>query len=221
MIRRPPRSTRTDTLFPYTTLFRSIRLGGHVLNDTSGLISAEAGRVELLGGKSATLNLYPGSEFSISVTGALDATVMGALAAVENRGRLEANGGVVYLHARLAAAVLDDAVNHSGTIDATGLGGAADGSVTLVGSGGVARSTGAIDSGTVSMTSASGLLIGGDISTSGDQEYAGAVGLVDDTTLSSAGNIQFESTVVGGHVLAVSAGGTGGFGGDGGKSVAF
>src|SRR3546814_7537406 len=25
MIRRPPRSTRTDTLFPYTTLFRSAR----------------------------------------------------------------------------------------------------------------------------------------------------------------------------------------------------
>src|SRR3546814_1963578 len=24
MIRRPPRSTRTDTLFPYTTLFRSV-----------------------------------------------------------------------------------------------------------------------------------------------------------------------------------------------------
>src|SRR3546814_2592349 len=28
MIRRPPRSTRTDTLFPYTTLFRSLVLGG-------------------------------------------------------------------------------------------------------------------------------------------------------------------------------------------------
>src|SRR3546814_9634241 len=27
MIRRPPRSTRTDTLLPYTTLFRSERLG--------------------------------------------------------------------------------------------------------------------------------------------------------------------------------------------------
>src|SRR3546814_8704932 len=26
MIRRPPRSTRTDTLFPYTTLFRSPRV---------------------------------------------------------------------------------------------------------------------------------------------------------------------------------------------------
>src|SRR3546814_5150893 len=28
MIRRPPRSTRTDTLFPYTTLFRSVRATG-------------------------------------------------------------------------------------------------------------------------------------------------------------------------------------------------
>src|SRR3546814_16677020 len=28
MIRRPPRSTRTDTLFPYTTLFRSRASGG-------------------------------------------------------------------------------------------------------------------------------------------------------------------------------------------------
>src|SRR3546814_14438152 len=27
MIRRPPRSTRTDTLFPYTTLFRSVHFG--------------------------------------------------------------------------------------------------------------------------------------------------------------------------------------------------
>src|SRR3546814_9785636 len=30
MIRRPPRSTRTDTLFPYTTLFRSHLLGNLV-----------------------------------------------------------------------------------------------------------------------------------------------------------------------------------------------
>src|SRR3546814_1759906 len=28
MIRRPPRSTRTDTLFPYTTLFRSLSVIG-------------------------------------------------------------------------------------------------------------------------------------------------------------------------------------------------
>src|SRR3546814_1999853 len=33
MIRRPPRSTRTDTLFPYTTLFRSEPLG-HFVHET-------------------------------------------------------------------------------------------------------------------------------------------------------------------------------------------
>src|SRR3546814_2197476 len=31
MIRRPPRSTRTDTLFPYTTLFRSVVAPGGLL----------------------------------------------------------------------------------------------------------------------------------------------------------------------------------------------
>src|SRR3546814_15391722 len=30
MIRRPPRSTRTDTLFPYTTLFRSNKVSDKV-----------------------------------------------------------------------------------------------------------------------------------------------------------------------------------------------
>src|SRR3546814_3873235 len=39
MIRRPPRSTRTDTLFPYTTLFRS----WHRLPDRPG---AERGRAD-------------------------------------------------------------------------------------------------------------------------------------------------------------------------------
>src|SRR3546814_5030668 len=39
MIRRPPRSTRTDTLFPYTTLFRSetptgVRSGSSVIETT-------------------------------------------------------------------------------------------------------------------------------------------------------------------------------------------
>src|SRR3546814_1871565 len=32
-IRRPPRSTRTDTLFPYTTLFRSTSVGAHPVGD--------------------------------------------------------------------------------------------------------------------------------------------------------------------------------------------
>src|SRR3546814_2200602 len=46
MIRRPPRSTRTDTLFPYTTLFRSIAPGSSIgaLN-ISGDITFAAGSV--------------------------------------------------------------------------------------------------------------------------------------------------------------------------------
>src|SRR3546814_7036720 len=42
MIRRPPRSTRTDTLFPYTTLFRS------PLRATFYLLSCKAIKLLLL-----------------------------------------------------------------------------------------------------------------------------------------------------------------------------
>src|SRR3546814_14447005 len=37
MIRRPPRSTRTDTLFPYTTLFRS-----HLAGVANGYVGVDA-----------------------------------------------------------------------------------------------------------------------------------------------------------------------------------
>src|SRR3546814_16306338 len=42
MIRRPPRSTRTDTLFPYTTLFRSGLAGAGVSGqrDITDLVAA-------------------------------------------------------------------------------------------------------------------------------------------------------------------------------------
>src|SRR3546814_18257003 len=41
MIRRPPRSTRTDTLFPYTTLFRS-NLERHRLSHLPLIVAAMA-----------------------------------------------------------------------------------------------------------------------------------------------------------------------------------
>src|SRR3546814_6886706 len=47
MIRRPPRSTRTDTLFPYTTLFRS-----------------EKGRIEHVRNSGEAIPQAPGSAFS-------------------------------------------------------------------------------------------------------------------------------------------------------------
>src|SRR3546814_11211908 len=42
MIRRPPRSTRTDTLFPYTTLFRS----WHEIDLVDGVWKIPAGKMK-------------------------------------------------------------------------------------------------------------------------------------------------------------------------------
>src|SRR3546814_12298738 len=42
MIRRPPRSTRTDTLFPYTTLFRSIITTVNDIAERSSLLALNA-----------------------------------------------------------------------------------------------------------------------------------------------------------------------------------
>src|SRR3546814_13432591 len=51
MIRRPPRSTRTDTLFPYTTLFRSRRKAGRLGSRQRRRLSAQ----RKLDGKDAAL----------------------------------------------------------------------------------------------------------------------------------------------------------------------
>src|SRR3546814_5753302 len=46
MIRRPPRSTRTDTLFPYTTLFRAAcRVGAHCARAVGKAVDAARRRL--------------------------------------------------------------------------------------------------------------------------------------------------------------------------------
>src|SRR3546814_5606681 len=45
MIRRPPRSTRTDTLFPYTTLFRAT---GNIAEDCKAVVVVEMSAEALL-----------------------------------------------------------------------------------------------------------------------------------------------------------------------------
>src|SRR3546814_15233752 len=51
MIRRPPRSTRTDTLFPYTTLFRSLgrRYSARVRADGSVQMDGHEGSIHQIG----------------------------------------------------------------------------------------------------------------------------------------------------------------------------
>src|SRR3546814_4784315 len=50
MIRRPPRSTRTDTLFPYATLFRSCVRASRAGPDAGPVYPALPGRVVSPGG---------------------------------------------------------------------------------------------------------------------------------------------------------------------------
>src|SRR3546814_18901409 len=58
MIRRPPRSTRTDTLFPYTTLFRSHPL---VVTMSAGNSPARAKMLEGLGAEVVLIAQVDGS----------------------------------------------------------------------------------------------------------------------------------------------------------------
>src|SRR3546814_1398388 len=51
MIRRPPRSTRTDTLFPYTTLFRSPDGEVMPIYDAAMRYEAEGVPLVIVGGK--------------------------------------------------------------------------------------------------------------------------------------------------------------------------
>src|SRR3546814_4628010 len=58
MIRRPPRSTRTDTLFPYTTLFRSDRSRRRC---RSGRLAMRRREFLAFAGSAAGLALTPGA----------------------------------------------------------------------------------------------------------------------------------------------------------------
>src|SRR3546814_4133413 len=59
MLRRPPRSTRTDTLFPYTTLFRSVEVLVGILVRQVGLLQVEVGDgVEIIGAQRLILQAH-------------------------------------------------------------------------------------------------------------------------------------------------------------------
>src|SRR3546814_4740689 len=62
MIRRPPRSTRTDTLFPYTTLFRSGRTPVHERRRADRRLARKT-PVEERAGIAAKVEIKPGRHF--------------------------------------------------------------------------------------------------------------------------------------------------------------
>src|SRR3546814_6567642 len=65
MLRRPPRSTRTDTLFPYTTLFRS------------NVVTAEDLASRRLGSGLDLNGLVPGFQLYNAIGGAASPTIRG------------------------------------------------------------------------------------------------------------------------------------------------
>src|SRR3546814_14473958 len=119
MIRRPPRSTRTDTLFPYTTLFRSGQQAlaelGHLLAvlqhdgvladqvDAAAVavqVDADARPVEA-GGDLLDVGRLPGAVIAPDH----DAPVMRPAGADRERGVTEQVGGLVHRTPTVAGAV--------------------------------------------------------------------------------------------------------------------
>src|SRR3546814_17002243 len=78
MIRRPPRSTRTDTRFPYTTLLRSA-LNGAIVAQWDGLATADIGTGP--GGNQKTGQYEWGSG---GIFGFLDVTQSGSTCTMSN-----------------------------------------------------------------------------------------------------------------------------------------
>src|SRR3546814_12971187 len=69
MIRRPPRSTRTDTLFPYTTLFRSQDYRGHRIIQHSGGVFVSITRVVMIPDRDVGFAIMMNSEDSGMILG--------------------------------------------------------------------------------------------------------------------------------------------------------
>src|SRR3546814_12657391 len=95
MCRRPPRSTRTDTLFPYTTLFRSV--GAFLAASTlsadgdlgAGMLATGAGAALashlLKSGARAVLNTSPEPVSNWTASATEDVAVVGGLRSEERR----------------------------------------------------------------------------------------------------------------------------------------
>src|SRR3546814_3541483 len=91
MIRRPPRSTRTDTLCPYTTLFRSASLRA-----AQGKLTIDGIKADLYGGKLAG-KITADSANALALDASLDNVALGPLLSdLAHEGRLLGQGSVKF-----------------------------------------------------------------------------------------------------------------------------
>src|SRR3546814_6817311 len=111
MRRLPPRVTRTDTLFPYTTLFRSVDLDGeygrvqvdHVPGEESPAVGSRVGEREAVAGAARDLFVIGMQEQRVEVVGAPRAQARGGVnldfrlpvgVCTDHRGRIREPGGI-------------------------------------------------------------------------------------------------------------------------------
>ena len=120
-------------------------LGGSVSN--SGVISAKLGKVGLGSGEMATLDLAGDGFLSVAVPTAQLGSIRdgNGRALVSNKGRINANGGTVYLSAATAAGLLRNAVNVPGSINARSVGTHNGRIVIGGGAGGIVRVSGRLN----------------------------------------------------------------------------
>src|SRR3546814_20533022 len=94
MIRRPPRSTRTDTTVPYTTLFRSTQTLSFV-QDALGRLTSQTGPQGTIGytydaaGRRLTMS-YPGGTLTINY----DYDTVGNVTKIRENGATRGGGGL-------------------------------------------------------------------------------------------------------------------------------
>ncbi|MBI1203784.1 MAG: filamentous hemagglutinin N-terminal domain-containing protein, partial [Rhodopseudomonas sp.] len=179
-------------------------LGGHVAND--GVISARLGKVGLGSGELITLDLAGDGFMSVAVP----TSVLGDIkdgqgrALVSNKGKIVADGGVVYLSAATAAGLLRDAVYVPGSIRANSVG-TRNGKIVIGGgAGGRVRVAGRVRaSGHHGKSAGSVTVTGADVAVSGNVSANGGTG----GSVTVAGD---QATSVDGSISAKGSNGQGG-----------
>src|SRR3546814_17021866 len=85
MIRRPPRSTRTDTLFPYTTLFRSLAHRIVALQDAGRVFPGDRRAGLDLGPRDLRVAAPAGAPLGHEVVDAADAVLVARIPVLHGR----------------------------------------------------------------------------------------------------------------------------------------
>ncbi|HLJ64991.1 MAG TPA: filamentous hemagglutinin N-terminal domain-containing protein [Stellaceae bacterium] len=151
----------------------------------SGVINATLSKVSLASANSFFVDLYGDRLVSVAVPGSVVTQTQSAAAAIDNSGRIIADGGTVQMTANVARGVVSAAINLTGVVQARSIS-SHDGTVTLDGGQAAVSVNGTID-----------------VSGTGVNEQGGSV-KVKGTVVALTGDIEASGTA-GGGAIAIDA----------------